>query len=138
MWLAAWKLVSNDAKRTVAPPNAKHSTLPQGCFLCFLFLITFTIRQQCIIYLQQTKRTVPLVYPQKFSTEPLRGEWWRKNGNAGRCLGLALGVGVFALEAPHYSGGRLFQHGEFILFHYLLFGELHCAVAVNGLHDVDA
>ena len=37
MWLAAWKLVSNDAKRTVAPPNAKHSMLLQGCFLCFLF-----------------------------------------------------------------------------------------------------
>ena len=35
MWLAAWKLVSNDAKRIVAPPNAKHSTLLQGCFLCF-------------------------------------------------------------------------------------------------------
>ena len=32
VWLAAWKLVSNDAKRTVAPPNAKHSTLLQGCF----------------------------------------------------------------------------------------------------------
>ena len=74
-----------------------------------------------------------------FATEPLRGEWWRKKGNAGRCLGLALGVGVLALEAaPHYSGGRLFQHREFILFNYLLFGELHCAVAVNGLHDVDA
>ena len=29
--------VSNDAKRTVAPPNAKHSTLLQGCFLCFCF-----------------------------------------------------------------------------------------------------
>ena len=38
VWLAAWKLVSNDAKRTVAPPNAKHSTLHQGCFLCFCFL----------------------------------------------------------------------------------------------------
>ena len=37
MWLAAWKLVSNDAKRTVAPPNAKHSTLLKGCFLCFCF-----------------------------------------------------------------------------------------------------
>ena len=59
MWLAAWKLVSNDAKRTVAPSNAKHSTLLQGCFLCFLSLIPFTIRQQCIIY------------PQKFSTEPI-------------------------------------------------------------------
>ena len=35
MWLAAWKLVSNDAKRTVAPPNAKHSTLLQGCFFRF-------------------------------------------------------------------------------------------------------
>ena len=37
MWLAAWKLVSNDAKRTVAPPNAKHSTLLQGCFYVFVF-----------------------------------------------------------------------------------------------------
>ena len=37
VWLAAWKLVSNDAKRTVAPPNAKHSTLLQGCLLCFCF-----------------------------------------------------------------------------------------------------
>ena len=37
MWLAAWKLVSNGAKCTVTPPNAKHSTLPQGCFLCFCF-----------------------------------------------------------------------------------------------------
>ena len=25
------------AKRTVAPPNAKHSTLLQDCFLCFCF-----------------------------------------------------------------------------------------------------
>ena len=32
VWLAAWKLVSNHAKRTVATPNAKHSTLLQGCF----------------------------------------------------------------------------------------------------------
>ena len=39
MWLAAWKLVSNDAKRTVAPPNAKHSTLLQGCFLCFFYFM---------------------------------------------------------------------------------------------------
>ena len=46
------------AKRTVAPPNAKHSTLLQDCFLCFCFLIPFTIRQQCIIY------------PPKFSTGP--------------------------------------------------------------------
>ena len=38
VWLAAWKLVFNDAKRTVAPPNAKHSTLLQDCFLCFCFL----------------------------------------------------------------------------------------------------
>ena len=36
-------------------PNAKHSTLLQSCFL---FLIPFTIRQQCIIYTQE------------FSTEP--------------------------------------------------------------------
>ena len=66
MWLAAWKLVSNDAKRTIPTPNAKHSTLLQGCFFMFLFLITFTLRQQCIIY------------PQDFSTEPknaLVGRW---------------------------------------------------------------
>ena len=37
VWLAAWKLVSNDAKRTIPTPNAKHSTLLQGCFLCFWF-----------------------------------------------------------------------------------------------------
>ena len=51
--LCGWrhgKLVSNAAKRTVAPPNAKHSTLLQGCFFMFLFLIPFTIRQQYIIY----------------------------------------------------------------------------------------
>ena len=47
VWLAAWKLVSNGAKRTIAPPNAKHSTLLQGCFFRFLFLISLTIRQQC-------------------------------------------------------------------------------------------
>ena len=35
VWLAEWKLVSNDAKRTIPTPNAKHSTLLQGCFLCF-------------------------------------------------------------------------------------------------------
>ena len=67
MWLVAWKLVSNDAKRTVSPPNAKHSTLPQGGFLCFLFLITFTIRQQYIIYHQQRNQRdgsfgMPLAY----------------------------------------------------------------------------
>ena len=38
VWLAVWKLVSNDAKRTIPPPNAKHSTLLQGWFLCFCFL----------------------------------------------------------------------------------------------------
>ena len=32
VWLAAWKLVSNDAKCTITTPNAKHSTLLQGCF----------------------------------------------------------------------------------------------------------
>ena len=41
VWLAAWKLVSNDAKRTIPTPNAKHSTLLQGCFLCFCFLFRF-------------------------------------------------------------------------------------------------
>ena len=38
--LCGWwhgKLVSNAAKRTVAPPNAKHSTLLQGGVLCFCF-----------------------------------------------------------------------------------------------------
>ena len=35
---------------TIPPPNAKHSTLFQGCFFMFLFLIPFTIRQQSIIY----------------------------------------------------------------------------------------
>ena len=35
---------------TIPPPNAKHSTLFQGCFFMFLFLFPFTIRQQCIIY----------------------------------------------------------------------------------------
>ena len=53
--LCGWrhgKLVSNAAKRTVAPPNAKHSTLLQGCFFMFLFLILFTIWQQCTIYPQ--------------------------------------------------------------------------------------
>ena len=64
---AAWKLVSNDAKRTVAPPKAKHSTLPQGCFFMFLFLIPFTIQQQCIIY------------SQKFPNEPLLGVWGGKD-----------------------------------------------------------
>ena len=58
VWLAAWKLVSNDAKRTVAPPNAKHSTLPQGCFFCFCFWFHPRFRQQCRIY------------PQECSTEP--------------------------------------------------------------------
>ena len=58
MWLVAWKFVSNDAKRTVAPPKAKHSTLPQGCFLCFCFWFHSRFRQQCRIY------------PQECSTEP--------------------------------------------------------------------
>ena len=38
VWLAAWKLDSNDAKRTVAPPNAKHSTpCPKAVFYVFVF-----------------------------------------------------------------------------------------------------
>ena len=76
VWLAAWKLVSNDAKRTVAPPNAKHSTLPQGCFLCFCFWFHPRFRQQCRIY------------PQECSTEPqkctnLLGWGNKKKGNRG-------------------------------------------------------
>ena len=46
MWLAAWKLVSNGAKCTVTPPNAKHSTLPQGCFLCFCFSLHSQFRNK--------------------------------------------------------------------------------------------
>ena len=65
VWLAAWKLVSNDAKRTVAPPNVKHSTLLQGCFLCFCFFIPLTIRQQSIIY------------PHIFSTDSLKPHLYR-------------------------------------------------------------
>ena len=48
MWLVAWKLVSNDAKRTVAPPNAKHSTLPQGCF--FMFFVFDYIHDSATIH----------------------------------------------------------------------------------------
>ena len=44
--MAAWKLVSNDAKRTVPPSNAKHSTLPQGCFLCFCFSLHSQFRNK--------------------------------------------------------------------------------------------
>ena len=45
-WRRDWvvggmETVSNDAKRTVAPPNAKHSTLLQGCFLCFCLHLRF-------------------------------------------------------------------------------------------------
>ena len=52
VWLVAWKLVSNDAKRTNPTPNAPR------LFFMFLFFIPLTIRQQSIIY------------PHKFSTEP--------------------------------------------------------------------
>ena len=38
MWLAAWKLVSNDAKRTIPQPNAKHSTpCSKAVFYVFVF-----------------------------------------------------------------------------------------------------
>ena len=84
MWLAAWKLVSNDAKRTVAPPNAKHSTLLQGCFFRFLFLIPFTIRQQCIIYTQ------------KFPTEPLEVRVLRRFQSQGE--GIKKSSSVVVLE----------------------------------------
>ena len=46
MWLAAWKLVSNGAKRTIPLPNAKHSTLLQGCFLCFCFSLHSQFRNK--------------------------------------------------------------------------------------------
>ena len=84
MWLAAWKLVSNDAKRTVAPPNAKHSTLLQGCFFMFLFLIPFTIRQQSIIY------------PHKFSTDPV---FWGSGGN------MQIGLWSLGVRAQPYGMG---------------------------------
>ena len=73
---------------------------------------------------------------QKFSTEPIMVG--RKTATPGAAWGLRSALVFLLWKPPHYSGGRLFQHGEFILFHYLLFGELHCAVAVNGLHDVEA
>ena len=41
-----WRRDCVVAKRTVAPPHAKHSILLQGCFFMFLFLIPPTIRQQ--------------------------------------------------------------------------------------------
>ena len=55
MWLAAWKLVSNDAKRTIPPPNAKHSTLLQGCF--FMFFVFDYIHDSATMHnlSQQTK-----------------------------------------------------------------------------------
>ena len=46
MWLAAWELVSNGAKRTIPLPNAKHSTLLQGCFLCFCFSLHSQFRNK--------------------------------------------------------------------------------------------
>ena len=55
----AWELVSNDAKRTVAPPNAKHSTLLQGCF--FYVFVFDSIHDSA---------TTHNLCPQKFSTEP--------------------------------------------------------------------
>ena len=58
MWWAAWKLVSNDAKRTIPSAKCEAFHVAPRLFFMFLFLITFTIRQQCIIY------------PQDFSTEP--------------------------------------------------------------------
>ena len=40
MWLAAWKLVSNDAKRTVAPLNSKHS-MPCSKAVFYVFVFDF-------------------------------------------------------------------------------------------------
>ena len=40
MWLAAWKLVSNDAKRTVAPPPRQMRSIPRcskAVFYVFVF-----------------------------------------------------------------------------------------------------
>ena len=51
--------------RTIPLPNAKHSTLLQGCFLCFCFFIPLTIRQQSIIY------------PHIFSTDSLKPHLYR-------------------------------------------------------------
>ena len=46
VWLAAWKLVSNDAKRTVAPPNAKHSTpCSKAVFYVFDYIYDSAIMQ---------------------------------------------------------------------------------------------
>ena len=57
VWLAAWKLVSNVAKRNHTTKCEAFHFAPR-LFFMFLFLTPFTIRQHCIIY------------PQEFSTEP--------------------------------------------------------------------
>ena len=59
MWLAAWKLVSNDAKSHNPYAKCEAFHIAPRLFLMFLFLIPFTIRQQSIIY------------PHKFSTDPV-------------------------------------------------------------------
>ena len=72
MWLAAWKLVSNDAKRKAHSRTAKCEAfhVAPRLFFMFLFLIPFTIRQHCIIY------------PQEFSTEAPQ----RQHHNVGTSL----------------------------------------------------
>ncbi|MDY4781031.1 MAG: hypothetical protein SO193_05375, partial [Sodaliphilus sp.] len=69
--------------------------------LFFMFFVFDYIHDSATIHnLSPAKKPKePSLWFLWFATEPLRGEWWRKKGNAGRCLGLALGVGVLALEA---------------------------------------
>ena len=57
MWLAAWELVSNDAKPHNPYAKCEAFHIAPRLFFMFLFFIPLTIRQQSIIY------------PHKFSTE---------------------------------------------------------------------
>ena len=59
MWLAAWKLVSNDAKRTVAPPNAKYS-MPFSKAVFYVF-----------VFDSIDDSATKIIYPHKFSTDPV-------------------------------------------------------------------
>ena len=68
--------------RTIPLPNAKHSTLLQGCFLCFCFFIPLTIRQQSIIY------------PHIFSTDPLKPHLYR-------CYSIGIGGWIGEKASPN-------------------------------------
>ena len=65
--LAAWELVSNDANPHNPYAKCEAFHIAPRLFFMFLFLIPFTIQQQCIIY------------SQKFPNEPLLGVWGGKD-----------------------------------------------------------